>query len=587
MGLKLDMSKAHDRVEWNFLHAMCSRLGFACSWIDLVMRCVTSVRYSILLNGQLTESFSPLRGLRQGDPLSPYLFLLCAEGFSALIKQAERGGRLTGFRIARTAPPIFHLFFADDSVLFFKSTQEEVSVVKEIIATYEGASGQRVNLNKSELFVSGNVDVITKCERGMQLRAQTVDYYTKYLGLPTLVGRSKKQVFQVVVERVINRLKGWKERNLTKARREVLIKSVIQSIPTYAMSCFLFPRSLCEEIDKAFTRFFWGATDKDRKVHWSSWERISRSKVDGGMGFREIFFFNLAMVAKQYWRIQKNPNTLVSQILKARYFPSSCIEKVILGYQPSFLWRSMLNARGLVEAGTAWKIGNGDRVKCYKDRWIGVTNPTCPKEKIGRDTSLTKVADFIDWDLGGWNVQKIRECFTEEDVKEILKIPLMRNGDQDESFWRGTKQGKYSVKSAYKIAIELFSKCGRNLASSSNKDNIWKKIWRCKVAPKVNHFMWRVCMNNLPTNDNLIRVIKIDSTYLQCGEEMETITHILFKFPHAAQVWRLCPLRMENNLNLSAKHLIVDLIDTLPMEGQMVLFIVAWQIWKHRNAVLF
>lgn len=285
LTLKLDMSKAYDRVEWNFLHAMCLKLGFDCSWIDLIMRCVTSVKYYILLNGQPTDSFSPQRGLRQGDPLSPYLFLLCAEGFSAFIRKAESRGSLTGVRIVRNAPPILHLFFADDIILFFKSTLEEVNVVKGIIATYEGASGEKVNMDKLELFASGNIYENTKNDRGRQFGARTVEGYSKYLGLPTLIGRSKRQVFQVVTERVLQRLKGWKERSLTKAGREILIKSVIQAIPTYAMSCFLFLHSLCEDIEKVFTRFFWGASKGDRKVHWSSWEKISRTKREGGLGF--------------------------------------------------------------------------------------------------------------------------------------------------------------------------------------------------------------------------------------------------------------------------------------------------------------
>lgn len=123
LALKLDMSKAYDRVEWPFLRAMCTKLGISKKWIKLVLKCVCTVKYSILLNGRPTESFFPQRGLRQGDPLSPYLFLICEEGFSSLLRRTERRGDLTGFQIARTAPPITHLFFANDSILFFRSTQ--------------------------------------------------------------------------------------------------------------------------------------------------------------------------------------------------------------------------------------------------------------------------------------------------------------------------------------------------------------------------------------------------------------------------------------------------------------------------------
>lgn len=270
LALKLDMSKAYDRVEWIFLEKMCRKLGFCEKWINLVMKCVTTVSYSILVNGKKTESFTPSRGLRQGDPISPYLFLICAEGFSTLINKAEQEGNLTGIRIARTAPQVSHLFFADDSVLFFRATQAELDKVKEIIASYEAASGQRVNLVKSELLASANIPDAIRDEMGQQLGARTVGSYTKYLGLPTLIGRSKREVFQITYERVLSKLKGWKETTLSKAGREILIKSVIQAIPTFAMSCFLLPKSLCEDIEKATARFYWGAAEGERKIHWAS-----------------------------------------------------------------------------------------------------------------------------------------------------------------------------------------------------------------------------------------------------------------------------------------------------------------------------
>ena len=126
MAIKLDMSKAYDRVEWVYLEAMMRKMGFHERWISLIMMCVTTVSYSVLINGEPKGKIIPSRGLRQGDPISPYLFLLCAEGLSAMIKKEEREGNLNGIAICRRAPRITHMLFANDSIVFCRATREEM-----------------------------------------------------------------------------------------------------------------------------------------------------------------------------------------------------------------------------------------------------------------------------------------------------------------------------------------------------------------------------------------------------------------------------------------------------------------------------
>lgn len=122
MALKLDMSKAYDRGEWECLDKIMERLGFDSKWRSLIMLCITSVTYSIKINGKPTGHITPKRGIRQGDPLSPYLFLLCAEGLSTLIQQAVGRGQMDGISVCREGPKISHLFFTDDSLIFHKAT---------------------------------------------------------------------------------------------------------------------------------------------------------------------------------------------------------------------------------------------------------------------------------------------------------------------------------------------------------------------------------------------------------------------------------------------------------------------------------
>ena len=154
MTLKLDMSKAYDRVEWSFLEKIMLKMGFQDSWVAMIMQCVSTVTYSILLNGEPKGFIRPSRGLRQGDPLSPFLFLFCVEGLNALLNKAVDNGEIRGLSLCRQGPKITYLFFVDDCLLFCRANRTECQKIQQLLDWYEVASGQLVNMNKTTLFFS-------------------------------------------------------------------------------------------------------------------------------------------------------------------------------------------------------------------------------------------------------------------------------------------------------------------------------------------------------------------------------------------------------------------------------------------------
>lgn len=163
MTLKLDMSKAYDRVEWGFLRAMLQKMGLNEKWVTLLMSCVSSVRYPITTEGKEIGPIIPSRGLRQGDPLSPYLFLICVEGLPNLLSALEKNGKIRGCKVARTTPSITHMFFPDDIYLYCRATVTEAYNIMEALHLFQRASGQQVNLNKSLMipgYLAWDVEVV-------------------------------------------------------------------------------------------------------------------------------------------------------------------------------------------------------------------------------------------------------------------------------------------------------------------------------------------------------------------------------------------------------------------------------------------
>lgn len=209
MALKFDMSKAYNRVEWSYLEAVLLKMGFNNKVTQLFMSCITSVTYSIYHAGRNFGSIKPERGLRQGDPLSSYLSLMCIEGLTALLHNYEQRNLIKGIKVARTSPVLSHMFFADDSYIFCSASRESATNIMQLLQIFETTSGQQINVGKSSIFFSKNTPNSLKQKLSQQLKFAEAGDQSFYLGLPNIVGRNKSSLFGFLKDKMHDRIQWW------------------------------------------------------------------------------------------------------------------------------------------------------------------------------------------------------------------------------------------------------------------------------------------------------------------------------------------------------------------------------------------
>jgi hypothetical protein len=388
------------------------------------------------------------KGREKEQGCSSYLFLICEEVLSSSLVKADREGVLEGVPTSKRGPRLNHLFFADDSLLFCRADMSHWSRLSNFLKNYEIASGQKLNSTKTAIFFSRNTPQETREKILEESRIPSSQRYDTYLGLPALVGKSQTKEFKSIIDKVWKRMQDWKLKFLSQAGQEILLKAVIQAIPTYCMSVFMLPKTLCSKINSLMQQFWWGASG----IHWMRWSKMGIPKSKGGMGFRDFNYFNKALLAKQCWRLWSSPDGLVSQILRAKYYTNSTILEAKLGANLSYAWRSILGACDILKEGLFCRIGNGEKTRIWGDKWVPISTTyaihSVPRELDGE----AKVVELIDRDCLGWNRGKLDNLFHPKEVNAILKVPI-RPHREDEIVWRDTPNGVFTVKSAYHGAM--------------------------------------------------------------------------------------------------------------------------------------
>lgn len=302
MAIKLNLAKAYDRIEWGVLVHILSKFGFSSQFTDLILECISTTKLSLLLNGSPFGYFSHGRGLRQGDPMSSTLFTIFSDLLSRLLTRAEQNGLISGVKLSRLSPKVTHLMYADDLVIYTKATPEEATHVSHCLRHYCHWTGQAINWHKSAIHFSSNTPTLARTEICHTMGIQECQHKETYLGHPFCKFKSKSKVYKVVLEKMENKISGWKKRALSMAGHTVLIKSMVQAVPLHVMQSFLLSHALLKKMDRRIKNFFWGFDDtKPYHLHLKSWKSICQPKSIGGLGIQLMGDFNVSLLTKRAW----------------------------------------------------------------------------------------------------------------------------------------------------------------------------------------------------------------------------------------------------------------------------------------------
>ena len=433
--------------------------------------------------------------------------------------------------------PISHLMFADDIIIFFKIANQNTDKLSQNLQSFCEMSGQKINGTKSVMVVSPICDEAIKEDLSRKLKVNIAAKIGKYLGIPIDPGTTKREIGNQIIDWLQSRLQTWKGKLLSLAGKLTLIKSVMQAMPIYSTLIHRLSKDTCNRIDRIIRDFWWGNTTEVRKLHTITWDTIFQPKEIEGVGIRKTGQFNQALLAKQYWKITQNPQSLLVTSLKGKYFPKAqnlwgmerCLNTA------SQIWKGIWRTKETQLIGAKWQVGMGDGNKLRDPLWYRPQNETTLVE-YGLDRGT--IGDLMDTETGTWRAKLIASIYETRVAQEILNTPHSKFGALDKILWFQSQKGAYIVNEGYKLITK--EQDGTTTYSMNGKG--WKNLWKLKIPYKIYLFLWKLLHNGLPIRMELNRrQIIVSTKCVMCEQEEETLDHSFLKCPFTRALWFASP----------------------------------------------
>ncbi|XP_078150204.1 uncharacterized protein LOC144545511 [Carex rostrata] len=572
---KADIKKAFNTVSWEFIIAVLKNLGFPDTWLGWIHRAILRGTSQILINGLLGKKIQLKRGVRQGDPLSPLLFILAMDFIARYFtKLVQTGGIKLLFPHMKPC-----LLYADDTIFFVKPEPRQLQALKVALYIFENISGLAVNLSKSELLLIKTIQPRAN-ELATLMGCKLGTFPFTYLGLPLFPTKLPKSTYLPLLTRFSTRLTGWAARYLSIAGRLVLLNSVLSSLPVYFMSVLLLPEWVLKEIDKIRRRFLWhGVSTENRKINLASWTLVCMPKKAGGMGVIDLKSFNHTLLLKWLWRWVKPEQRL--------WKPVMLNTVPIVNYVPQskFFVTTLKPIYQFAAISFEYVPGDGSRIAIWDHNWghglLKMLLPNLYTHTLDMDTSLQQAGTANPLSsLFRQTLSTAAECELQT-LNTILTQTVLEADTRDDIRWRWHTTGRFTVKSAY-IALT-----NRPLIRNHRYT-----ICRLPAPPRMRVFGWLMILNRLLTIDNLVRRgWSLVNRCVLCKNCEETVSHLFNECTLSIHVYGLVV-----NLLGIARNEIQDVelrTEAITDKGsrtskiRSILLVSQFVIWKERCSRIF